>query len=109
MAEHSRCQPGRPGPHGVSQDGSPGLAPFHRAKSRGSRLPVAAPVALVHVVEPLAGQRAVVRVAAHVEVDVAAAGVGVPELDQALDQRDHLRDVAGGPRLGRRRQQPSAS
>src|SRR4051794_8492867 len=38
MAEHSRCQPGRPGPHGVSQDGSPGLAPFHRVKSRGSCL-----------------------------------------------------------------------
>ena len=38
MAEHSRCQPGRPGPHGVSQDGSPGLAPFQSAKSRGSRL-----------------------------------------------------------------------
>ena len=38
MAEHSRCQPGRPGPQGVSQDGSPGLAPFHSAKSRGSRL-----------------------------------------------------------------------
>jgi hypothetical protein len=39
MAEHSRCQPGRPGPHGVSQNGSPGLAAFHSAKSRGSRLP----------------------------------------------------------------------
>ena len=36
------CQPGLPGPHGDSQTasaGSPGLAPFHRAKSRGSRLP----------------------------------------------------------------------
>ena len=38
MAEHSRCQPGRPGPHGVGQDGSPGLAPFQSAKSSGSRL-----------------------------------------------------------------------
>ena len=38
MAEHSMCQPGRPGPQGLSQDGSPGLADFHRAKSRGSRL-----------------------------------------------------------------------
>src|ERR1700691_6327293 len=35
MAEHSRCQPGRPGPHGVSQKGSPGLWLFHKAKSRG--------------------------------------------------------------------------
>ncbi len=42
MAEHSRCQPGRPGPHGVGQDGSPGLAPFHSVKSRGSRLPTPA-------------------------------------------------------------------
>jgi hypothetical protein len=40
IAEHSRCQPGRPRPHGVSQLGSPGLAAFHMAKSRGSRLPV---------------------------------------------------------------------
>ncbi len=37
MAEHSMCQPGRPGPHGLGQDGSPGLAAFHSAKSRGSR------------------------------------------------------------------------
>ena len=37
MAEHSMCQPGRPGPHGLSHAGSPGLAPFHRAKSSGSR------------------------------------------------------------------------
>ncbi len=36
------CQPGRPAPHGdvqVADDGSPGFAPFQRAKSRGSRLP----------------------------------------------------------------------
>lgn len=40
IAEHSRCQPGRPRPHGVSQLGSPGFAAFHMAKSRWSRLPV---------------------------------------------------------------------
>lgn len=40
MAEHSRCQPGRPGPQGVFQLGSPSFAAFHMAKSRGSRLPV---------------------------------------------------------------------
>ena len=28
IAEHSMCQPGRPGPIGVSQDGSPGFGPF---------------------------------------------------------------------------------
>ena len=39
IAEHSMCQPGRPGPIGVSQDGSPGFGPFHSAKSRTSSLP----------------------------------------------------------------------
>src|SRR5439155_24600364 len=29
MAEHSMCQPGRPGPHGLDQSGSPGLEDFH--------------------------------------------------------------------------------
>ena len=33
MAEHSMCQPGRPGPISVSQTGSPSLGAFHRAKS----------------------------------------------------------------------------
>ena len=32
------CQPGRPGPHGLSHEGSPGFAAFHSAKSIGSRL-----------------------------------------------------------------------
>jgi hypothetical protein len=41
IAEHSRCQPGRPRPNGVDQEavaGSVGLAAFHSAKSRGSCL-----------------------------------------------------------------------
>ena len=38
IAEHSMCQPGRPSPIAVDHDGSPGLAPFHRAKSRTSSL-----------------------------------------------------------------------
>ena len=37
IAEHSMCQPGRPGPQGLGQDGSPGFAAFQSAKSRGSR------------------------------------------------------------------------
>ena len=37
MAEHSMCQPGRPGPQGLSHAGSPGLAAFQRAKSAGLR------------------------------------------------------------------------
>lgn len=35
MAEHSMCQPGRPGPHGLGQLGSPGCDAFQRAKSSG--------------------------------------------------------------------------
>ena len=35
MALHSMCHPGRPGPQGDPQVGSPGLADFHRAKSEG--------------------------------------------------------------------------
>ena len=35
IAVHSMCQPGRPLPHGLSHDGSPGLALFQRAKSPG--------------------------------------------------------------------------
>ena len=38
MTEHSMCQPGLPGPHGLSHDGSPGLAPFQSTKSSGSSL-----------------------------------------------------------------------
>ena len=38
IAEHSMCQPGRPGPTAVSHDGSPGFGPFHSAKSRTSSL-----------------------------------------------------------------------
>src|SRR5439155_11830939 len=38
MAEHSMCQPGRPGPHGLGHSGSPGLEDFHSAKSMGLRL-----------------------------------------------------------------------
>ena len=30
------CQPGRPGPQGLSQAGSPGFAAFQSAKSAGS-------------------------------------------------------------------------
>ena len=39
IAEHSMCQPGRPGPIAVSHDGSPGFGPFQSAKSRTSSLP----------------------------------------------------------------------
>ena len=74
------ASPGRPRPHGVGQDavsGSPGLWPFHSAKSRGSRLPRgSASSAAAHVVDPLVRQLAVLRPGPHVEVDVARAVVG---------------------------------
>src|SRR5512142_2580996 len=34
MAEHSRCQPGRPSPIAVGHDGSPSFFAFQRTKSR---------------------------------------------------------------------------
>src|SRR5258707_13907692 len=34
ITEHSICQPGRPGPMGLSQKASSGLGAFHKAKSR---------------------------------------------------------------------------
>ena len=58
----------------------------------------------MHVIDPMPGQLAVLGVAQHVEVDVAATGVGVARFDQPLDQLDHLGDVTGGPRLGGWRQ-----
>ncbi len=43
IAEHSMCQPGRPGPQGDGQAAVSGsdsfFQPFQSAKSRGSRLP----------------------------------------------------------------------
>src|SRR6185312_3148974 len=58
--------------------------------------------ALMNVVDLVAGQLPVLRVAEHVEVDITAGGIRVIGFDQAFHQLDHLGDVAGGPRLGRR-------
>ena len=38
MALHSMCQPGLPGPHGLSHVGSPGFAAFQSTKSAGCLL-----------------------------------------------------------------------
>ena len=61
----------------------------------------------LHVVDLLVRELAVLRPRAHVEVDVAGAvlgGVRVAAHDQLGDQLDHLRGVAGGAGLVRRRQ-----
>lgn len=38
------CQPGRPLPHGESQEISPGFACFHKAKSNGSSFAAVLPL-----------------------------------------------------------------
>ena len=67
------ASPDGPSPHGVSHDGSPGLARFHSAKSSGSRFAGVVGLALLHRARVLAGQRAVRRERPHREVDVAVA------------------------------------
>ena len=100
MAEHSRCQPGRPGPQGLGQVGSPGFAPFQRAKSCTSSLSGSMPSPAAHVFEPLVRELAVAREAAHAEVHAAVAGrIRVLRGDETLDHRDHVVDVLGGARL----------
>ena len=44
ITEHSMCQPGRPLPHGESQNGSPALESFQSAKSDAERFSPAAAV-----------------------------------------------------------------
>jgi hypothetical protein len=98
MAEHSMCQPGRPGPHGLGHDGSPGLTPFHSAKSRGSRLrsststraPGCSSSRFLPDSLPYGGKRRTSKYTSP------SHGIGVAARHQALDQRDHLRDVLGG-------------
>ena len=74
---------------------------FHSAKSSGSSLRSDAldPLALVHVVDRAVGQRAVVGVRAHAEVDVAVDRVGGAVVEQRLDQVDDRLDRLGGQRL----------
>jgi hypothetical protein len=56
-------------------------------------------LALVHRVEPATRERAVARVAAHAEVDVAAAEVGVIAPEQRLDLLDDRADRLARQRL----------
>ena len=57
-------------------------------------------LALVHLVGVAVRELAVAVEAADAEVDVAARLIGVPGLDQRLDQGDDLRDRLRGQRLG---------
>ncbi len=99
IAEHSMCQPGRPSPHGLSHDGSPGLADFHSAKSATCRFrsPPAPPSPCIDSIErfeslPYLG------VFADVEVHVAVRLVGESLVDQAFDELDDLGHALGCPR-----------
>ncbi len=91
----------RGGPAGLT-----GLGAFPQGEVTRIALPGGNPLTLVHIVDAMTGQLAVVGVAEDVEVDVTAAGIGVSRVDQAPDQLDHLGDVPGGARFGRRRQHP---
>ena len=103
IAEHSMCQPGRPGPQGESQEvSSSGLWAFQRAKSSGSSLSEADPasspwsMSSVRRLESLPYSA----IAADLEVDVAARLVGVAGVDQLGDQLQDLADRLGRQRLG---------
>ena len=91
------CQPGRPGPHGDSNDGSPGFAPFHRREVGGVPLSFVhfGPRAGQHLFQAASAQLAVVGVFRAVEIDVAVERVGVALLDQRGDDLVHLADVFG--------------
>src|SRR6516225_4862085 len=61
-------------------------------------------LALMHVLDLVTGQLAVIGEPQHVEVHVAGAGICVAVVHEALDQLHDLRDVAGGARFGGGRQ-----
>ena len=96
------CQPGRPWPSAVSHACSPGLAAFHRAKSRGGVLLVFVDIdarAGGVAAEVVLRELAVFGVAVDAEVPGAVLGaIGEAALLELLDERDHLGDVFGGVR-----------
>ena len=114
-AEHSMCQPGRPGPHIDSHHGS----------SRQRRLPEdeverVALVGVVDVATALGGEREhlVAGVARHraevgerrdVEVDATAGLVGVAAVEHHADEPADVGDGRGGPGRRPHRQQPDGA
>jgi hypothetical protein len=103
MAEHSMCHPGRPWPQGDAHEGSPGLAAFHRAKSRGFFFRSSTST---HLIEGPLGELAVLGKALHRIVDVPFHLVGMTFFNKPLDQSNHLRDVLRGLRFNGRGHQP---
>ena len=92
------CQPGRPGPQGLSQAGSPGLAPFHRAKSRGSCFSSRRNAGSgLHFIEVASGKLAIVLEGAHPVIYVAGRrGIGHVFANERFAHGDHFRNVFRG-------------
>ena len=105
IAEHSMCHPGRPRPHGESHAGVlVGLVRLpqrevERVALERLLLVGLALVPRLEILEPAVGELAVLVEAAHAEVHVASARIGVAALDQALDQVDDLADRLARERL----------
>ena len=103
------CQPGRPGPQGEGQEGSPGFAAFHSTKSAGRGL------VLVHLdprpgaerLHPVPRQLPVLGKTGDLEADVSPFGaVGIPLALEVRDEVEHAFDVLRGPGLPIRGQDP---
>ena len=94
IAEHSRCQPGRPLPHGVSHDGSPGFALFQSAKSSGRVWSRRRSHPVASSMDPVP-TRAIRRERSHRKIDVAINCVRMAGVDQSPHQHDHLGHVPG--------------
>ena len=93
------CHPGRPGPQGLSQAGSPGWAPFHRVKSMGCSLRLStstlAPAIIPSKVR--AAQFAVSLAAGHPEEHVGVHLVCVALVHQVRYGAGDGADLFGGP------------
>ena len=111
-AEHSMCQPGRPGPHCEGHDGSSGADGCHSTKSRGSRLSgssglpprSAASLSISSRLRWLTWPNAVER--GHVEVHRPAGGVGVAPVEHHADEPEDVVDGRRGPGLAEGGQHP---
>ena len=94
------CQPGRPGPRGVSHDVLAGLDGLPEGEVAVGVFVVLVYVdagAVFHVVEIFLGELAVLGVAVEAEVPAAVLGlVGDVLGGELLDEGDHLGDVLGG-------------
>ena len=102
MAEHSMCQPGRPGPISVSQNGLARLGSLPEGEVVDAFLFVFVGVAAgprPEVLEIDLGEPAVGGERVDGEIDRPVLLVGEALLEERLDESDHLRDVSRRPRV----------